>query len=159
MSLRQDTATLNRLVDELVPLATRNGFQLWLKMAIFFSGWLKVTESHDPSGIAQMQNICDDMGDQEVDKTCYLGVLADSLLQVGDLAEATGAVGKGMTLGTRTGEHYYTAELMRLRGEVLARAGLRFEAGKMMQEALEYAAFQGAVVWETRAKRSLAALQ
>ncbi|MBY3270156.1 adenylate/guanylate cyclase domain-containing protein [Rhizobium laguerreae] len=159
MSLRQDTATLNRLVDELVPLATRNGFQLWLKMAIFFSGWLKVTESHDPSGIAQMQNICDDMGDQEVDKTCYLGILADSFLQVGNLAEATGAVEKGMTLGTRTGEHYYTAELMRLRGEVLARAGLHSDAGKMMYEALEYAAHQGAVVWEKRARRSLAALQ
>ncbi|MBB3318838.1 MULTISPECIES: adenylate/guanylate cyclase domain-containing protein [unclassified Rhizobium] len=155
MSLRQDTATLQRLVDELIPLATRNGFQLWLKMATFFSGWAKVAASNDSSGIAQMQHICDNMGEQEVDKTCYLGVLADSYLRVGAFAEARSVVQGALTLGERTGEHYYTAELLRLRGELEIKAGRLGDAEGFLRKSIEFAVAQGARVWEARARQSL----
>lgn len=155
MSLRQDAATLERLVDELVPLATRNGFQLWLNFASFFSGWAKAVFRQDASGLAQMQHICDNMGDQEVDKTCYLGVLTDSYLRMGRIEEATAAIGQGLSLAERTGEHYYMPELLRLRGELLRQTGLATQARGSFQEAISFARDQGAKSWEERAKRSL----
>ncbi|RAX37947.1 adenylate/guanylate cyclase domain-containing protein [Rhizobium tropici] len=155
MSLRQDVATLERLVDELVPLATRNGFQLWLNFASFFSGWAKVASHKDPSGLAQMKHICDYMGDQEVDKTCYLGVLTDSYLRMGRVHEATEALNQGLRLAERTGEHYYMPELFRLRGELLRQMDRPAEARKSFQEAISFARNQGAKAWEERAKQSL----
>lgn len=158
MALRQDTEALRRLVDELIPLATRNGFQLWLNLATFFSGWVRVVTFQDASGIAQMQHICDNMGEQEIDKTCYLGVLADSYLRMGRLEEATTAIDQGLKLGERTGEHYYMAELLRLRGELSMRAKRREEAERSIRDAINLAIDQGADVWKTRAMQSLASL-
>jgi predicted ATPase/class 3 adenylate cyclase len=155
MSLRQDAPTLQRLVDELVPLATRNGFQLWLNLATFFAGWANAAQSHDASGLAQMQHICDNMGEQEVDKTCYLGVLGDSYLRMGKIAEAAAAIEEGLALGERTGEHYYTAELLRLQGELLRQRGLVSDAERSFQVAISFASGQGAKGWELRARRSL----
>lgn len=159
MALRQDTEALRRLVDELIPLATRNGFQLWLNLATFFSGWVKVAAFQDASGISQMQHICGNMGEQEIDKTCYLGVLADSYLRMGRLEEATTAIDQALELGERTGEHYYTAELLRLRGELLMRENRRDEAERTIRDAINMAINQGANVWETRAMQSFASLR
>ncbi|PZM09990.1 AAA family ATPase [Rhizobium tubonense] len=156
--LRQDFDTLQRLSDELVPLATRNGFQLWLNLASFFSSWAKAVNRQDPSGLAQMQHIVDNMGEQEVDKTCYLGVLADSYLRMGRLDEATAAVDQGLVLSDRTGEHYYTAELLRLRGELLKAANKRGAAEKAISAAIDFAVAQGAQCWEVRGRHSLAML-
>lgn len=158
MSLRQDAAALQRLVDELVPLATRNGFQLWLNMATFFSGWVKAATGQDPSGLAQMQHICDNMGEQEVDKTCFLGVLGDSYLRVGRITEAASAIDDALKLSERTGEHYYKAELLRLHGELLRATGNAADAEKAFLKAMEFAADQGAKGWEARAKQSLDSL-
>ncbi len=155
MSLRQDVATLARLVDELVPLATRNGFQLWLNFASFFSGWVKAASSQDASGLAQMKHICDNMGDQEVDKTCYLGVLTDSYLRMGRIGEAAAALDQGLDLAGRTGEHYYMPELLRLRGELLRQTGRTADAKRLFEEAISFASDQGAKAWEARAKQSL----
>lgn len=155
MSLRQDVATLQRLVDELVPLATRNGFQLWLNFASFFSGWAKAASQQDASGIAQMQHICDNMGEQEVDKTCYLGVLADSYLRMGRTDEASATLDQGLKLARRTGEHYYMPELLRLRGELLRQTDRPAEAKKSFEEAISFARDQGAKAWEARARQSL----
>ncbi|WP_233426618.1 hypothetical protein [Rhizobium mongolense] len=155
MSLRQDVATLARLVDELVPLATRNGFQLWLNFASFFSGWVKAASSQDSSCLAQMKQICDNMGDQEVDKTCYLGVLTDSYLRMGRIDEATAALDQGLKLAGRTGEHYYMPELLRLRGELLRQTDRPAAAKRSFEEAISFARDQGAKAWEARAKPSL----
>lgn len=155
MSFRQDVATLERLVDELVPLATRNGFQLWLNFASFFSGWAKAASHKDASGLAQMKHICDNMGDQEVDKTCYLGVLTDGYLRMGRIDEATAALNQGLRLAGRTGEHYYMPELLRLRGELLRQTDRPAEARTSFQEAISLARDQGAKTWEERAKQSL----
>ncbi|CAN7585439.1 AAA family ATPase [Rhizobium sp. LjRoot98] len=155
MSFRQDVETLERLVDELVPLAARNGFQLWLNFASFFSGWAKAAGRQDASGLTQMKHICDNMGDQEVDKTCYLGVLTDSYLRMGRIDEATAAVDQGLRLARRTGEHYYMPELLRLRGELLRQTGRAAQARRSFQEAISFARDQGAKAWEERAKQSL----
>jgi len=155
MALRQDVAMLQSLLDELVPLATRNGFQLWLNLASFFSGWAKAASSQDATGLAQMLHICDNMGEQEVDKTCYLGILTDGYLRMGRPDEAKVVLDQGIKLALRTGEHYYMPELLRLRGELLRRTNRLADAKASFEEAISFARGQKATTWEARARQSL----
>jgi len=118
MALRHDATMLEPMINELIPLARKNGFQLWLNMATFFQGWMLVVTRQDASGLDQMRHICDNMGEQEIDKTCYLGVLAETYLRLGRIAEASDTVQQALALAKKTGERYYFAELLRLRGEL-----------------------------------------
>lgn len=118
MALRHDATMLEPMINELIPLARRNGFQLWLNMATFFQGWMLVVTRQDASGLDQMRHICDNMGEQEIDKTCYLGILAETYLRLGRAAEASDTVEQALALAKKTGERYYFPQLLRLRDEV-----------------------------------------
>lgn len=158
MALRHDPETMERLVDELMPLARRNGFQLWLNFASFFSGWLLAMTRRETSGVERMRHVCDTMGEQEIDKTCYLGMLADGCLRLGHDAEASVAIGQALELARRTGENYFTAELLRLKAELLMRSG-DGDARKLLRRSLALARRQAAGTWETRVRQSLAAMK
>ncbi|WP_033055302.1 ATP-binding protein [Sinorhizobium meliloti] len=160
MALRNDTATMERLIDELLPLARRNGFQLWLNMGAFFSGWLLAMTRRDVSGLKQMRHVCDNMGEQEIDKTCYLGMLANGYLQLEFDTEASQAIGQALELARKTGENYFTAELLRLQAELLVRGESRLEPGcTLLHRAMALARRQGARTWEAKARRSLAGFE
>ena len=64
-----------------------------------------------------------ELEDQEVDKSCFLGLLGKAFLRTGQLDKASEAVRQGLDQSNKIGEHYYTAELLRLRGEAEARRG------------------------------------
>lgn len=160
MALRHDATMLEPMIDELMPLARRNGFQLWLNMATFFQGWMLVIARQDASGLDQMQHICDNMGEQEIDKTCYLGTLAETYLRLDRIEEASDTVERALALAEKTGERYYFAELLRLRGELRLRdpSGIP-EALAVLRRSAAVARNQGAKNWELRTEQSLAALR
>lgn len=157
MALRHDTRLLEAMIDELIPLARKNGFQLWLNMALFFQGWMLVMNRQDASGLLRMQHICDNMGEQEIDKTCYLGILADSYLSMGRTQEASQTSDQAIGLADRTGERYFFPELLRLKGEMQAPADI-WEARAIVRKAAATAREQGAKTWERRAMQTLAVL-
>lgn len=157
MGLRHDTRMLEEMIAELMLVAKRNGFQLWLNMASFFQGWMLVMTRQDASGLQQMRNICDNMGEQEIDKTCYLGVLAESFLRMGRVAEALQTVDGALALAEKTGERYFLAELLRLSGELKSTAEIS-EARSVLRKAVAIARKQGAKTWEVRALQTLGAL-
>ncbi|MFC0803883.1 MULTISPECIES: ATP-binding protein [Sinorhizobium] len=160
MALRNDPETMERLTDELVPLARRNGFQLWLNMGSFFSGWLLAMTRKDVSGLQQMRHVCDNMGEQEIDKTCYLGMLASGYLQLGFDTEASQAIGQALELARKTGENYFTAELLRLQAELLVRGDSKLERGyRPLKRAMALARRQGARTWEAKARQTLAGFE
>ena len=156
-ALRDDRESVTRLTQELVPLAHKNGFNFWGKMARFFSDWA-IT---DPAGggAGAMQETIRGLGGQEVDKTCYISLWAESLLRSGQLKEAGLAVESGLAQAQRVGEHYYTAELLRLRGEVESRLdGKASQAEASYRAAIAFARRQHAKGWELKAGSSLARL-
>ncbi|HEY6993891.1 MAG TPA: AAA family ATPase [Xanthobacteraceae bacterium] len=85
-----------------------------------------------------------------------LGLLADVRFKAGHEAEAMKAVRDGLATAEATGERFYSAELLRLRGELLARSP---EGGKEAEAsfhgALEVARQQGATALEHKANASL----
>jgi predicted ATPase len=59
----------------------------------------------------------------------------------------------------RTGEHWFTAELNRLKGQLLLRQGHAEAAEELYRKALSIAREQDAKLWELRAAASLARLR
>jgi hypothetical protein len=59
----------------------------------------------------------------------------------------------------KIGEHYYTAELLRLRGEIERRQGAETAVAEgSFREAIAFAKGQAAKTWESKARESLARL-
>lgn len=157
--MRNEGARVRVLVDELIPLARDNGFNLWLNMALFFDGWVTATVDADASGLQAMQEVCDALGEQEIDKTCYLGLLADAYIRMGDFSEAANVIDRALRQAAATDERYFEAELVRLRG-VIELNGRRDpgSADVAFREALELARSRKARGWELKAANSLADL-
>ena len=85
-----------------------------------------------------------------------LGLVADVHLRAGHHAEAMKAAEEGLAMADAAGERFYSAELHRLRGELLARSDSRKEAEASFRAAIAVARQQGARALERRAHESLA---
>ncbi|MHC2485664.1 ATP-binding protein [Rhizobium leguminosarum] len=157
MALRGDIAALRQKVDELTPLAENNGFRMWSNMASFFKGLVMVRDEDDPEGLERMRLTCYNLGEQEIDKSCYLGLLADCYLQTGDVERATATVNEALALVNNTGEHYFTAELLRLHAEIRALAQAD-DVAECFTKAIDFAHRQGAAMWERKAIERMALL-
>jgi DNA-binding winged helix-turn-helix (wHTH) protein/predicted ATPase len=157
-----------------LPLATANS-ELSVRMAtehdlaqpkawsMGVGGWC-IAESGDPiRGIGLMTQAIDVMDAiQSRHFLCYLhGLLADACAKAGHCAEAMKAIENGLAVAEATGERFYSAELHRLRGELLAyRPHLqKREAQASFRVAIELAKGQGATALERRATESLRRLQ
>ena len=89
---------------------------------------------------------------------CYLlGLLAEVHLKAGHHLDAMKVVEDGIALAETTGERYYSAELHRLHGELLARPphGQKHKAEASFRTAIKVAKQQGAETLERRANASL----
>jgi len=84
-----------------------------------------------------------------------LGLVADVHLRAGHHAEAMKAAEEGLAMADAAGERFYSAELHRLRGELLARSDSRKEAEASFRAAIAVARQQGARALERRANESL----
>ena len=110
-----------------------------------------VNADRDLTGLERMQKVCDDLGEQAIDKSCYLGMLADAYLHAGDSERAMAAVERGLEHARSTGEQYFAAELIRLRGEVHLQLKNDPQNGEVsFREAIALARKQGAKTWEMR---------
>jgi predicted ATPase len=92
----------------------------------------------------------------------FLGVLAEGLGDEGRVGEANVVIAEALDWSDRTGERYYVAELLRVRGELLlqeAGEGPVPAAEDCFQRALELARQQGALSWELGSALSLARLR
>lgn len=88
----------------------------------------------------------------------HLTLLAQAQMRRGDHAAAMQAIEEGMTLMAADGERYYAAELLRLKGKLLAAPPYRDSVGAEMafRTAIEIATRQGALGLVRRAQTSLA---
>ena len=158
-ALQNNTAKLKHAIEELVPLAHEHGLKLWENMGNFFKGWAVGSVNHDPAGLQSMQTVCDGLGEQKIDKSCYLGLLANAYIQSGNLRKAAAAIEQGLEHARSTGEYYFAAELIRLRGEVQLQLGNDpVDAEASFREAMDLAREQGAKTWEIKATQSLASV-
>jgi hypothetical protein len=83
-------------------------------------------------------------------------LLAQACLAAGRLEEGFRAIEEGAAVARETGQSFWDAELLRLRGELLAASGAPPpEVRRLLQEAIDVATRQGAIALVRRAERSL----
>ncbi len=154
-AMMDDPDQVEALARDLVPLAAKYGFNMWLNMARFFKGWTAAMRG-DASGLDEMERTMVALGEQEVDRTLYLGVLARTRLDAGLADAAAEALEEGLAQARKSGENYFTAELMRVKARWLIETRGDLAAGRaLLEKTVELARRQGARSWVERATRYL----
>jgi len=148
--------------EEVVGLAEKLGCPFWLELARALRGFARVESGEGEAGIAEMQQAGGELAriGSAIGAPQGLFWLAEGLRKVGRHDEALGALGLGVAQAEKRGQHYYDAELHRLRAEILLDTDGNSveEAEALFGQALEIARRQEAQTFELRAATSLARL-
>ena len=143
-------------------LAEQLGFPFYLGLGRVLRGWARVESGEGEAGIAEMQQAMVELAriGSGIGAPRSLSVLAEGLRKVGRHDEALGALGLGVAQAEQQGQHYYDAELHRLRAEILLDmdGNAVEEAEALFGQSLEIARRQEAKTFELRAATSLARL-
>ncbi len=148
--------------QEVVALSEQLRFPTWLALGKATQGWARAQSGEGEAGIAEIQQALVDLN--QVDTRVTLPWLdfwhSDSLRKVGRHRDALDELGRGLAQTERLGNHYYDAELHRLRAEILLDmdGNAAPEAEALFGQSLAIARRQEAKTFELRAATSLARL-
>ncbi len=167
---RGDVTATRAEADTLYTLATEQGFPFWSAGALHFGAWAMIAAGDVAAGIAQMRTALDAWRatGAGLGLPSHLGRLAEGLLQAGDVDAAEVTLDEAFAFMERSGQRYYEAELLRLRGmlELAHAASSRRRdaatwrrADTSLTAAVDVARRQGSRWLELRATTSLARLR
>ncbi|MBN3786529.1 adenylate/guanylate cyclase domain-containing protein [Burkholderia sp. Ac-20353] len=166
--LRREVSLAREHAEAVITLSTELGLPYWLAWGTIFRGWALTERESLQEGIAQMrQGLAADRATGGEDQRSYfLALVANSYRSAGDIDAGLGMLDEAMAIMDRTGEHFFEAELHRLKGSLLL-DGLNnnddvsacYDAAEdCFREAIAVARHQGARSLELRAVSSLARL-
>jgi class 3 adenylate cyclase/predicted ATPase len=160
-SLIDDDVVLGERSDQLIELATDQGFLFWRVVGSIFRGWVKVKNRELVEGMSLLRD-----GSTAYRGTGarmfvphHLALLARACAIAGQYEEGLGQLNDALQIVDRTGERWLQAELSRLKGQLLLRLGHSDAAEESYRKALTIANAQGARLLELRAAVSLARLR
>ncbi|MCK1642268.1 AAA family ATPase [Bradyrhizobium sp. 157] len=159
--LRGDAAILEERAEELVALATVQGFPNFVGSGTCFQAWamLAVGGSIEEAISRMRWGLATKRATgEEIAMPYYLGLLAEAHRRVDRTADGMSLLNDALELVERTDERWYEAELYRLMAEALITKSDRRDAERWLRRALQTAQKQGARFWEVRAATSLARL-
>ena len=154
-----DVALATTTSDSSVRVSTEHGLAGIKTWSQGLTGWCAVRNGQGDRGLALLTEATDTLrAMQSLAWLPYLlGLLSDARIKAGQSSEAMEAVEEAISLVETTGERFYSAELHRLRGELLARSsiGRRDEVKAEFDRAIKIATQQGAISLERKARDSL----
>lgn len=148
-----------QLAEQAKAIARDRGFPQLLSRATALHGWAMAQAGAVDEGIAQMEEgiaAIRRMGSSF--QTYLLACLVDGCRKAGRVTEALDIVTEALARVEATGERFYEAELLRMRGELLLDAGGDAEAERCFQAAFAIGSRQRALVLQRRAFKSLSDL-
>jgi predicted ATPase/class 3 adenylate cyclase len=160
-SLVGEDAALDEWADQLVAVATEQGFPYWRAQGTIFRGWVTVKNGDVTEGISLLRsglNAFRATG-AELWMPHYIALLARAGYIAGQIEEGLTLLDDALQLAERTGERWFAAELNRHKGQLLLRQGQSEAAEELYRKALSIAEEQEAKLWELRAAASLARLR
>jgi predicted ATPase len=161
LSLVGDNVALDERADQLLAVATEQGFPLWHALGTLLRGWVKVKNGDVAGGISLMRSgwtACRATG-AEGNMIGFIALLARACEIAGQIDEAMTQLNDALQIAERTGERWLEAELNRHKGQLLLRRGHSEAAEQLYRKALSIAQEQEAKLWELRAAASLARLR
>jgi class 3 adenylate cyclase/predicted ATPase len=161
LSLVGDNAVLGEWVDQLVAVATEQGFPHWRSLGAIYRGWVKVKNGDLPEGILLLRSgsTASRAAGAELWMPHYIALLASACEIAGQIEEGLTLLDDALQIVERTGERWFAAELNRHKGQLLLRQGHSEAAEVLYRKALSIAEEQEAKLWELRAAASLARLR
>ncbi len=159
---RAELDRLQKRADEVVDLSERVGLPFWLGMGRWTQGFARVQSGENEAGIAKMQQGLSELTaiGSGIAAPQILCALASGLRRVGRHGDALSTVRLGLAQAEQQTQHFYDADLHRLRAEILLEmdGNAVDEAEAFFRQALEIAGRQEAKLFELRAATSLARL-
>jgi tetratricopeptide (TPR) repeat protein len=157
--LRADPLTFRRQAEEALVLATQSRatyYRAWAAILVDYAETLAAA-----TGPARVRVAIESFKETgaRLRLPYYLALLADAHLRAGEADEGLKAVEEALSRSRETNEHWWDAELHRLRGELLLAGGAEAAEGEAaLRRALEIAREQQAQSLELRAAWALARL-
>jgi predicted ATPase len=150
-------------ISIMVEVATRPRLNLWRLWGHCLRGTLLIRRGMIAEGVAVLRNELNAlrMAGWSMRFPAFLGELAGGLVRIGRASEALSSVEEALARAERDGEMWCVAELIRIKGEIVLRAGSDGSVGAARTcfiAAIALAQQQGAMFWELRAVLSLAGL-
>ncbi len=147
--------------EEAITLSREHGFRAWLTWSTLVRIWALTELGHARAGLSLMHKAIKGWDEPGIRVGLFhhdLGLLASLHLKLGQAREALGVTTEALARTRTEGQHFYEAELHRLRGQALRELGREEEARGCFQQALQVAHQQGAHAFERRALESLGGL-
>jgi predicted ATPase len=161
LTLVGDNAALRERADQLVALATEQGFPQWDALGTIHRGSVTVGRGDADEGISLLRSgsTASRAAGMELWVPDHIALLASACEIAGHIEEALALLDDALRIVERTGARWFAAELNRRKGQLLLRQGHSEAAEELYRKALSIAEEQGAKLWELRAAASLARLQ
>jgi predicted ATPase/DNA-binding winged helix-turn-helix (wHTH) protein len=166
---RGEVEAVRERAEAVVALATEQGFAFWRAYGAIMQGWALAVRESAREGLDLMRQHLVSLRatGAELGRTYFLALLGEACAQGRRTETGLRAIAEGLAPIGNTGEHFYEAELHRLRGELLRRGTgsgrvatkqrLRW-AEESFRRALQVARRHRATSLELRAAMSLSRL-
>ncbi len=158
-----DLVAAERFIDVLLEHTADHALDLWHAWGACFGAMLLIARGNTEAGLRTLHGLLDELP-QGAFFAHYAGIhatLAQALGRVGAVSRAHATIDEALMRAERDEERWYTAEFMRIKGELLGldnTARARREAADQFRRSLERANRQQALSWELRTSMSLARL-
>jgi predicted ATPase len=161
LALVGDNLALDKRADQLVRVATEQGFPVWRAVGTVHRGWVAVNNGDVAEGMSRMRSgsAAYRATGTEMWTTHFLALLARAYEIAAQIEEGLSIVDDALRIVELTGMRWLAAELYRYKGQLLLRQGQAVTAEVLYREALSIAREQEAKLWELRAALSLARLR
>jgi predicted ATPase len=117
---RREEHLAQRQAEAAITLSVEQGIPLWLAWGTITRGWALAEQGRGVEGVKQIRQgwaALQAMG-AELQGSYFLALLAEVYGKVGKVEEGLNALAEALAFVDKTGEHYYEAELYRIKGEL-----------------------------------------
>jgi predicted ATPase len=156
-----DLAAAEHYVEMLLDHSTRHALARWRALGRSYQGVLVIQRGDLSSGLRLLRAGFDEPGAAGSVPRFFSFVMAEALGRARQIADGLGAIDEAIVRSERSEERWATAELLRIKGELLllqGAPGAAAAAEDHFRQALDWARRQGALSWELRTASSLARL-
>ncbi|MCI0528160.1 MAG: hypothetical protein L0Y56_12045, partial [Nitrospira sp.] len=122
--LRREGPSTQEYVDRLITVGAEQGFPYWLAIGTILQGWALAERGQDEAGTGQMRQglVAYQTTGAQLAQSHWLALLAEIYGKEGQVEEGLSVLTEALAIVYKNGEHFYEAELYRLKGELLQKA-------------------------------------
>ncbi len=160
LALAGNDAALNQRADQLIAVATEQGFPMYWALATIYRGLSRCRNGEVGTGISLLRSGASAYSatGAETRISYHAALLAEACEIAGEVEEALSLLENAVEVAERIGERWFAAELCRRKGQLMLQLGDPEAAEDHYHQALALAREQEAKLWELRAAANLARL-